>query len=67
MSEVNTPLMPTPQAAKYLRVGASLLNRMRRENTGPDYIKIGRKVFYRVVDLDKYIDLNAVNNSNKGE
>ncbi len=67
MSDVNTPLIPTAEAAKYLRIGSSLLNRMRRENTGPDYIKLGRKVFYRQVELDRFIESNAVNNSNKGE
>jgi hypothetical protein len=32
---------------------------MRRENTGPDYVKLGRKVFYRQVELDKYIESNV--------
>jgi predicted DNA-binding transcriptional regulator AlpA len=59
MSDVNSPLLPTAEAAKYLRIGQSLLNRMRRENTGPDYVKLGRKVFYRQVELDKYIESNV--------
>lgn len=67
MSDVNSPLIPTAEAAKYLRIGQSLLNRMRRENTGPDYIKLGRKVFYRQLELDKFIESNAINNSIKGE
>jgi excisionase family DNA binding protein len=49
-------LLTTAEAAKYLRLGAHTLNQMRRENTGPDYVKLGRKVFYRQVELDKYID-----------
>lgn len=49
-------LLTTAEAAKYLRLGAHTLNQMRRENTGPDYVKLGRKVFYRQVELDKYIE-----------
>lgn len=67
MSEL-VPLLTTAEAAKYLRLGAQSLNQMRREHIGPDYIKLGRKVFYRVDDLDAYIKCNIVTtNSNLGE
>lgn len=60
MSEVTTPLLSTADAASYLRIGAHTLNLMRREHTGPDYIKIGRKVFYQVADLERYISENRI-------
>lgn len=67
MSEL-VALLTTAEAAKYLRLGAQSLNQMRREHVGPDYIKLGRKVFYRVDDLDTYIaSMVVVTNSNLGE
>lgn len=67
MSEL-VALLTTAEAAKYLRLGAQSLNQMRREHTGPNYIKLGRKVFYRVDDLDTYItSMIVVTNSNIGE
>jgi len=53
-------LLTTTEAAKYLRLGAHTLNQMRREHAGPNYIKLGRKVFYRVDDLDTFITSNKV-------
>lgn len=67
MSEL-VPLLTTVEAANYLRLGAQTLNQMRRENTGPNYIKLGRKVFYRTDDLDTYIaSMIVVTNNNQGE
>ena len=67
MSEL-IALLTTAEAAKYLRLGAHALNQMRRDHVGPDYIKLGRKVFYRVDDLDTYIaSMLVVTNNNQGE
>jgi hypothetical protein len=53
-------LLTTAEAAKYLRLGAHTLNQMRREHIGPDYIKLGRKVFYKACDLERYISENRI-------
>jgi len=53
-------MLTTAEAAKYLRVGAQALNLMRSANAGPAYVRIGRKVFYRIEDLDSYINANKV-------
>ena len=60
MSEVTSALLTTADAAGYLRIGAHTLNLLRREHKGPNYIKIGRKVFYHVADLERYISENRV-------
>lgn len=57
---ISTPLLPTADAAKYLRISAHSLNQLRSANTGPAYIRMGRKVFYRIDDLDSYISSNKV-------
>jgi hypothetical protein len=67
MSEL-VAMLTTDEAAKYIRLGAHALYQMRREHIGPTYIKLGRKVFYRIDDLDAYIATQkVVTNSNIGE
>lgn len=47
------------EAAKYLRVSKSTLQRMRSDGTGPTWIKAGdainSPVLYEVGDLDVYV------------
>lgn len=60
MSEVTSDLLTTADAASYLRIAAHTLNLLRRDDKGPSYIKIGRKVFYHVADLERYINQNRI-------
>lgn len=49
-------LMRTPEAAKYLRLSASMLAKLRMRGGGPQYIKLGpRIVGYLKSDLDEWI------------
>lgn len=43
-------------AARYLGIGESTLRSRRREGTGPDFYRIGRRVFYQLADLDRWIE-----------
>ena len=43
-----------PEAALYLGVSASLLNRLRMTGDGPQYAKISTTVTYAVEDLDAW-------------
>ncbi|WP_369913880.1 helix-turn-helix transcriptional regulator [Xanthomonas sp. NCPPB 3005] len=52
--------MKVPDAAKHLGVSVSTLDKMRHEGRGPRYLKIGGRIFYRVADLDAYIDASVV-------
>ena len=42
----------TRQAAAYLQISASTLNKLRVYGDGPPFVKIGRSVRYRRSDLD---------------
>ncbi|KDE90589.1 hypothetical protein DF40_022480 [Stenotrophomonas maltophilia M30] len=47
-------------AAKYLGLGVSTLDKMRTEGRGPRYLKVGNRVFYREADLDAYLEAAVV-------
>ncbi|MFL6587209.1 MAG: helix-turn-helix transcriptional regulator [Luteimonas sp.] len=44
------------EAAAELRVCAFTLKRWRAQRRGPKHVHIGRRVFYRVADLQAWID-----------
>ncbi len=48
--------LDTRQAAGYLGIGASTLNRMRVSGEGPRYSKLGRRVVYDPADLDSWVE-----------
>lgn len=48
------PKLPTPEAASYLGIGTSTLNKMRVFGGGPKFISIGTRVVYDPADLDAW-------------
>lgn len=44
------------EAAAYLGVSVSYLNRLRSIGGSPVYAKVGRRVLYRQADLDAFLD-----------
>ncbi len=48
------------QAAEYLGVAAQTLYNWRHETRGPDYVKMGRKIVYRLSDLDHFIESQKI-------
>lgn len=50
------PTMNTAEAAPYLGVSTHTLEQWRWLGKGPAYMKIGRRVVYRVSDLDAWMD-----------
>lgn len=48
-------MMTVQQAATYLGLAVSTLNKWRCHGGGPVFIKMGRAVRYRVRDLDGFI------------
>lgn len=48
------------EAARYLGLGVSTMDKMRMEGRGPRYLKIGGRVFYRLTDLDAYIEAAVI-------
>lgn len=50
------------EAAKLLGLGRGLLRKQRstRDPNGVPYVRIGRRVVYRVTDLEKYLGARAL-------
>lgn len=56
---MQTQLLSTPQAAKFLNVSIAFLERDRWAGARVPFVKIGsRAVRYRLDDLESYIDTN---------
>ena len=53
-----TPVMGTVEAAAYCGSSASTFEKLRLRGGGPVYCKIGRRVVYRVEDLDAWLAEN---------
>ena len=53
---MTSDLLNTPEAAKALRLGTATLQRWRKSGKGPPYIEMGRKVYYRRVDLERWVE-----------
>lgn len=52
---MTTAYLRTKDAAKYLGVGKSTLDRMRIEGNGPKFRRLGNKIIsYAVADLDAW-------------
>lgn len=57
-SESAGPFMRTAEAAAYCKSSASTFEKLRLTGGGPAYSKIGRRVVYRVEDLDAWLAAN---------
>jgi predicted DNA-binding transcriptional regulator AlpA len=44
--------------AKLLGVSKSILGRWRRDGVGPDFVKMGSRVAYRVEDVERWLASN---------
>ncbi len=52
-------LLTTPEAARYLGLAVSTLNKWRVYGYGPAFVKLGRAVRYRQDDLDRFLETRA--------
>lgn len=68
---MSTTLLTTQQAAAYLALSSSSLERFRCEGTGPAYIKAGpgkrARVRYRMADLDAWLAGNRFTSTSNRE
>ena len=55
MSKTN---LVTKEAASYIGMSEDFMKRARITGKGPMFVKIGRKVLYRIVDLDNFVAQN---------
>jgi hypothetical protein len=51
----NKDNLSTIEAARYLGLSISFLNKLRSGGGGPRYAKVGRRVIYPRVDLDLWL------------
>ena len=56
--ESKAPVKGTEEAAAYCGSSASTFEKLRHKGGGPVYCKIGRRVVYRVEDLDAWLAEN---------
>ena len=54
-NEPPSPRMSVHDAAAYVGISASTLNKLRVFGGGPRYLKLGRRVAYDVRDLDTWL------------
>ena len=52
-------------AAQYLGISVGFLKKLRLDGGGPCYCKIGKKVLYKRIDLDAFIDSSRVSTTNR--
>lgn len=60
-------LMTTTETADYLRIKKITLEQWRLKGKGPQFLKIGRCVRYRMSDILGYIDKMAVSSTTQAE
>lgn len=47
--------LSTTRAAEYLATTEAALRQARHRGEGPPYVRIGRRIVYRLVDLNDYL------------
>lgn len=57
---MNTDVMNTIEAARYVRLGKPTLDRFRLTGEGPRFAKLGGAIRYRRADLDDWIESRLV-------
>ena len=68
MEAIARRTLRTPDAARYLSLSTSTLNKMRLRGDGPPFLKLGaHAVAYDVGDLDAYIDERRRRSTSEGE
>jgi predicted DNA-binding transcriptional regulator AlpA len=58
-------LLNQREAAGYLRLSERTLERWRVSGDGPEFVKAGRRVLYRQVDLESWIDKRIVGSTSE--
>lgn len=60
-------LLPVEEAAGYLGLSASYLNKLRGFGGGPAYHKLGRRVLYRRSDLEQWLNGRRFESTSQAE
>ena len=60
MTENNCATLAPPEVATRLKTNINTLANWRCKGIGPNYVKIGSKVFYLAKDIEAFITANTV-------
>jgi predicted DNA-binding transcriptional regulator AlpA len=64
MADIPGHLLTEPEAARYLRLSPHSLRGFRYRRQGPSHIKMGgKKIAYRLSDLEAWVEARCVDNS----
>jgi predicted DNA-binding transcriptional regulator AlpA len=55
-----SPLMTAAEVANYTRLSVETLRYFRQRDEGPPFAKLGRRVMYRRLDVDAWIESSVV-------
>ena len=59
MQDLSNLLEDTPATAERVGVKKNTLEFWRTQGRGPKFVKVGRRVMYRVADVEAYLDANT--------
>ena len=55
-STLQPAILTTADAARYLSLATVTLEVWRQQKRGPAYVRLGRRIAYRVRDLESFLD-----------
>jgi len=61
---MNKKLVGNDEAAQYIGISKTTLPRWRWAGCGPAYLKIGKRILYRLEDLDAFLEGSRVSPRN---
>ncbi len=65
---ISQRILRTPEAARYVGLSASTLEKKRLDGTGPPFVRLGgRAVGYDIAELDKWIDRQRRTSTSNGD
>jgi len=48
------------ELVKYLGISRSTIDRWRRENVGPPYVRVGKRILYHKHAVEEFINVNTI-------
>lgn len=66
-TKANSNLLNAQKAADWTGLSTSTLAKLRLTGNGPTYSKLGRRVVYRLVDLETWIEAHRFNSTSEYE
>jgi predicted DNA-binding transcriptional regulator AlpA len=65
--EKHDTMLNTEEASKRLRLAPSTLAKLRLSGNGPTYTKLGRRVVYRQLDLESWVETRKFQSTSQYE